>query len=80
MGCQKEIAKQILAKEADYFLNVKRNQPSLFEDIKLAFNAAKSQPQIIFSTNQTNDKGHGRIETRYYQTITDLSMIPAASA
>jgi len=80
MGCQKAIAKQILEKEADYILNVKRNQPSLFEDIKLAFNAAKSQPQIIFSTNQTNDKGHGRIETRYYQTITDLSMIPAASA
>jgi len=80
MGCQKAIAKQILKKEADYVLNVKGNQPSLFEDIELAFNAAKSQFQIIVSTNQTNDKGHGRIETRYYQTITDLSMISAASA
>ncbi|KZN66535.1 hypothetical protein N473_09080 [Pseudoalteromonas luteoviolacea CPMOR-1] len=34
MGCQKEIAKQIVEKEADYLLALKANQSILFEQVK----------------------------------------------
>jgi len=34
MGCQKEIAKQIIEKEADYLLALKANQGNLFEQVK----------------------------------------------
>ncbi len=35
MGCQKEIAKQIVNKEADYVLALKGNQGTLCEDVEL---------------------------------------------
>lgn len=37
MGCQKDIAEKIIEKEADYFLAVKQNQKSLYQDIESAF-------------------------------------------
>ena len=36
-GCQKEIAAQIVAKDADYVLAVKENQPTLHEQIEAYF-------------------------------------------
>ena len=38
MGCQTEIARQIVAAEADYCLAVKGNQPTLHQGIKDFFN------------------------------------------
>ena len=35
MGCQKEIAGKIKAKDADYVLALKSNQKKLFEDVQL---------------------------------------------
>jgi predicted transposase YbfD/YdcC len=78
IGCQKTIAQNILDKKAHYLLAVKANQPTLFQDVEMAFNHAKSHPELIHSTCQTVDKGHGRIETRVYQTMTDLVWVPAA--
>jgi predicted transposase YbfD/YdcC len=37
MGCQKEIAKTIIAKGGDYLLMVKGNQPGLLDKVSLAF-------------------------------------------
>ena len=37
MGCQKEIAKQIIDKKGHYLLSLKENQLDLFEDTKLGF-------------------------------------------
>ncbi len=37
IGCQKDIAKTIRAKEAQYFLSVKKNQGELFEQISESF-------------------------------------------
>ena len=34
MGCQRDIAAQIVAQKADYVLAIKGNQKMLFEDIK----------------------------------------------
>jgi len=66
MGCQKKIAKTIIEQEADYLLALKDNQPKLHQAVqdyfaqasKVAFEGYK----IDF--DETNDKGHGRIETR----------------
>lgn len=42
MECQKEIAKEIIQKEADYVLAVKGNQSGLFEDVKWLFEQASA--------------------------------------
>jgi predicted transposase YbfD/YdcC len=43
MGCQKEIAAQIVAQGGDYLLTVKDNQPHLLEDIQACFERALDQ-------------------------------------
>jgi predicted transposase YbfD/YdcC len=68
MGCQTEIAQQIVAAQADYCLAVKGNQPTLHEGITEFFdehleNDFADQPVRRY---QTQEKGHGREETRYY--------------
>lgn len=66
MGCQKEIAAQIRAAEADYILAVKQNQPTLYEQVEGAIDAALEQDAGEIAEHQTVEKGHGRHETRTY--------------
>ncbi|MDZ4668464.1 MAG: ISAs1 family transposase [bacterium] len=70
MGCQTEIAKQIISKEADHILAVKGNQGTLEQGINdtIRFSAPKETYTDI-------DAGHGRIETRVCSVNTDLSHI-----
>jgi predicted transposase YbfD/YdcC len=42
MSCQKEIARKIREKGADYILAVKENQPALYGDIKDYFEGMES--------------------------------------
>lgn len=68
MGCQKEIAKKIIEREADYVLALKGNQGTLYADVKLYMDSIidqkiKNIPHMNFNTI---DKGHGRIEERSY--------------
>ncbi|MGE3805866.1 MAG: ISAs1 family transposase [Gemmataceae bacterium] len=71
MGCQKEIAKQIVEQGADYVLAVKDNQPQLKEDIHKAFETAyASECQgIRYDWHETEEVGHGRHEKRMYEVI-----------
>ena len=66
MGCQKEIAKQIIAKKADYLLALKGNQGSLHDDVTSFFSIAKDEnfKHIEHDFYEENDAGHGRIEIR----------------
>jgi predicted transposase YbfD/YdcC len=67
MGCQKEIAKQIREKEADYVLSLKGNQGTLHQDVKLFLESEIIKPnakQIAF--HEEMDGEHSRIETRRY--------------
>ena len=73
MGTQKEIARQIREKEADYVLALKDNQPTLYAEVEGIFIAEedslrrekKSKSQESGSTlYQTVEQGHGRRETR----------------
>lgn len=70
MGCQKEIAKDILKAGADYILMVKDNHKELREQVEkvLALN-------IPCSTDETVDAGHGRIETRSCMATSDLTFL-----
>jgi predicted transposase YbfD/YdcC len=62
MGCQREIAQQILDGGGHYLLGLKGNQSTLYEDVKLFF---KQIPEgACLHRHQETDKGHGRIEIR----------------
>ena len=70
MGCQKDIAKQIITAEADYILALKGNQSALKEQVEGAFD--KIVPN---SKNTITEKGHGRMETRKCTVVTNLEFI-----
>ena len=71
MGCQSEIARTIREKDADYVLAVKENQPSLRRELEETFAMVceKASPEPYLDHCQTVEKGHGRIETRNYWTL-----------
>ena len=66
MGCQTDIARDIVAAKADYVLAVKGNQPTLHEGIKAFFLRAIANGfgRIKVSRHETRERGHGREETR----------------
>ena len=68
MGCQKEIAAAIRAREADYVLAVKDNQPSLHDAVDEAFMAQADDDFTAPTLKQitTVERGHGRDERREY--------------
>lgn len=69
MGCQKEIAKKIREKEANYVLSLKGNQGKFHEDITLFCSAFENNDvKRNHHYHKTIDGGHGRIETREYWT------------
>jgi predicted transposase YbfD/YdcC len=73
MGCQKDIAKQIVDAEAEYVLAVKSNQGRLFENIKDVFECAERDgfEDVAHSYHEQISKGHGRLEERRCWVITD---------
>jgi predicted transposase YbfD/YdcC len=77
MGCQKEIAKQIVNKNADYVLALKGNQGALREDVELfaAEQKANGFKDTAVSQHETVDGDHGRIETRKYTALHDISWL-----
>ena len=70
LNCQKEIAEKVVEKQADYLLAVKGNQGNLYAQIQQSF--ALEKP---VSMADTFEKGHGRIEKRMCEVITDLRWI-----
>jgi predicted transposase YbfD/YdcC len=68
MGCQTEIAEKIVAAEADYVLAVKGNQPTLHGGVTQFFldHLEDDFARVKVSRCQTQERGHGREETRTY--------------
>ena len=68
MGCQTEIAAEIVAGGGDYVLAVKDNQPTLSEGIREFFDDHMEDDfaRTKISRHQTDEKGHGREELRSY--------------
>lgn len=71
MGCQQEIAKKIVDKEADYVLSLKDNQPTLCKDVASIFVQAEERKykKMIHKQKLEKIRCHGRIETRRYTLI-----------
>jgi predicted transposase YbfD/YdcC len=68
MGCQTEIARQIVAGGADYVLAAKGNQPTLQQGIEKFFDDSLEDDfaRTKVRRYETEEKGHGREELRYY--------------
>lgn len=77
MGCQKEIAKEITEKEADYILALKQNQRQLYDDVTDTFDQLRQSEfsQIDYGFCETLEKGHGRIEKRRCWAVSDPAHI-----
>ena len=74
MGCQREIAKRMIEKKADYVLAVKGNQGLLAEQVRDSFLMLESD-----AVAEEIDCGHGRVEQRKCSVIADLSLIDKSS-
>jgi predicted transposase YbfD/YdcC len=77
MGCQKEIARTIRARDADYVLALKDNHPQLAADVASVFADALGENVGGYTVgyHETIEKGHGRIERRRCWTISDPAVI-----
>lgn len=79
MGCQTNIATQIIEQGGDYLLAVKDNQKNLACDIEEIFDLefAHTEPfeGFVHDYAKTIDKGHGRIEIRECWTTTDPELL-----
>lgn len=81
MGCQKEIAAQIIDQQADYVLVLKANQGQLYEAVQRYFEQVRSNPTdpSKLSDDETHEAGHGRIELRRYWSSAELESLSDAS-
>jgi predicted transposase YbfD/YdcC len=77
MGCQRDIARKIVDKKADYVLALKANQGALRADVELFANEQKSKDfnDARISRHTTVDGDHGRIETRTTTVIHDVDWL-----
>ncbi|WP_242513592.1 ISAs1 family transposase [Halochromatium salexigens] len=78
MGCQTAIAEQIIGQGGDYVLSLKGNQETLAAEVEEAFIDADARDYEGVDTEvlETVERGHGRLETRRYRTLGDLSGVP----
>jgi predicted transposase YbfD/YdcC len=77
MGCQKEIAQQIVAGGGDFVLAVKMNQPKLFAAIQDFFfvrHERKDWQELDCRRHRTVERSRGRTEDRWYA----VAPLPAA--
>ena len=79
MGCQRNIAEQIVTQGGDYALAIKGNQPSINDEVQMVLGSAAMEvlEAKAASSAETVDGDHGRIETRKYLVIDNLSDLPS---
>ena len=75
MGCQKDIATQIVDQKGDYLLAVKGNQPRLFEDVQRLADEALERGYAGLSTNIQEGTAHGREEMRFCFVVENLESV-----
>lgn len=84
MGCQKDIAEQIVKQGGDYLLALKGNQGSLHEEVQTFLMTAQEADfkNIQYDFHEDIDTGHGRVEIRRAYAIdfkTYKKSLPAGS-
>ena len=77
MGCQREIARKIVEKGADYVVALKGNQGTLQEDVAVfvAEQQANGFQNTVVTRNETVDADHGRIETRTVTVLHNMAWL-----
>ena len=77
MGCQTEIADQIVQRGGNYVLALKGNQPTLYDDVQALFADARAAQQAEYGITSATETvmGHGRVETRTAYVISDPAVI-----
>lgn len=76
MHCQKETAKAIVDNGGDYVLQLKANQKSFYEDVYAMFDDKymdETDKECEYETFKTQEKSHGRIETRTCYVLNELA-------
>jgi len=75
MGCQKAVVSSIRAKDADYVIAVKANQPHLLEDIQRIFqdilHESSLAPDTSYVMHQSTDHGRDIIQQVWTTTRTE---------
>ena len=71
MGCQKDIAEEIILQNGDYILALKENQQKLHDSVAAVFEMGShiQFKKILHRRKVEKDHGHGRTETRRYTLI-----------
>lgn len=74
MGCQKEIVSQIVEKEADYVIALKKNQVGLYQRVDELFKEALLSQGVGYEYSEyiPEESGHGRTEIRRYQVLNNI--------
>ena len=83
MGCQKAIAAQIIDQGGDYVFNLKGNQSTLHEDVKLFIESyvdKQANQETSFDQTEVVTGDHGRIETRRYWVTEDIDWLTQKEA
>ena len=77
MGCQRDIARKIIDKKADYVLALKGNQGTLRDDAELFATEQKARgyADTTVSVDETVDGDHGRIETRRVTVLHEIGWL-----
>lgn len=65
LGCQRQVADQILQVGGNYLLQVKSNQPTLLQELEDSFPKTGKGCTL----HKEEDLGHGRIETRQMKSL-----------
>lgn len=76
MHCQKETAKAIVDNGGDYVLQLKANQKSFYEDVYAMFDDKyldESDKKCEYEIYKTQEKSHGRIETRTCYVLNEIA-------
>jgi predicted transposase YbfD/YdcC len=68
MGCQKEIARDIVDGGGDFVISLKDNQPKLMEAIKTHFekHLELDLEYLQYRSHETSESSHGRLDERSY--------------
>jgi len=74
MGCQKNTAETIIARNGEYVFSLKGNQSNLHDDVKLVFETQKEHKfrDIRSDYFETVDADHWKIEIRRYWGTSDI--------
>jgi predicted transposase YbfD/YdcC len=77
LGCQKDVAQEILDGQGQYVLQVKDNQPSLHQKLAVLFNELRLEnfARVKHDHFSEVDGGHGRIETRRVWACWDVQLL-----